>query len=830
MYLRPYKMSTFRQRGALLSELCPWVIMADEGIVLLKNGALSCSYEFIAPDLGSAAPAKFAAISNSFNNALLMLGDGWSVQFELQRELTGQYPGAKFSNLAGFMIERQREINFSYTQKHFENRYYMTFTKELPSEIEQKSAGLFYKRSALYESLDRGLIENEIKNFKMVTSKTADILASYMSVKRLGSNDLFGYLHSSVSLDWHKMALPDDCKLFLDQAVIDMSLENSMPLKLGDYYIPIIAVAAFPSMTMPAMFDALNRADIPLRWSTRFTTCSKDSALKRIEKAEKIFHSKRKSLGQWVMESLMHVESTRENSGAYAQESDSSRANAECTMGNIGFGDYCSNIMIWNKDYDKAEEDANYISGLVSSCGFTCLEETHNALQAFLSMQPGNVYANPRQLFVSSGNLSHVIPISSVWSGLKQNKFLSEISGEGRPQVICSTKYGIPYFLNFNHGDVGHHWVSGQTGAGKSTYLALCEVQWLKYPGAKVIIFDKDRSARNLTMCVGGTYIEPGNDDIAFQPLAELDTEEDQRWAAEFIECLLTEQHLDITATVRKAVFDTIKILASKKKETRDLTSFQQYCEGLYQNPSTGRNDITESLSPYVLGGQYGTLFDSRLTRLPFSFWTMIEMGTLMKMSQGAVAPALMFLFRQCEKLFDGKPVLLVLDEAWLFLKNPTFAAKIAEWLKVLRKSHVFVVFATQEINDAASCPIASTIISQCASKVYLADDQAETSMVHDSYVKFGLDESEIELIAKSQKKRDYFFKSPLGTRLFQLDLDTLQLGILTSSIEEQKMLDNIEREYGKNTGKPLVEQILKAKGIKYDYLLRGSNNAKKSA
>jgi len=828
MYKTPFKLSTFRNKGAELSSLCPWDIMADEGIVLLKNGALSCSYEFVAPDLGSSAPAKFAAIANSFNNALMQLGDGWAVQFELQRERTGRYPGSKFTNLAGFLIERQREVNFSFSQQHFENKYYMTFTKELPPELQQKGAGLFYKQSAIYDGLNKGLIVNEIKNFKTTASKTADILASYMQVKRLNSVELFTYLHTSVSLDWHKMALPDDYKLFLSQAITDMSLENSMPLKLGDYYTPIIAVNAFPSMTLPAMFDILNKAEVPLRWSTRFMVNSKQTALKRIVKMEKVFHGKRKSLGQWVMESTMHVESTRENSGANAQENDSSQANAQATMGNIGFGDYCSNVMIWDKDYDKAEDCANYISGLISSCGFTCIEETHNALHAFLSMQPGNVYANIRNMFVSTGNLSHVIPISSVWSGLKNNKFMNDICGESHPHVICSTKYGIPYFLNFNNGDVGHHWVSGQTGAGKSTYLALCEAQWLKYPGSKVIIFDKDRSARNLTMCVGGTYIEPGKDDISFQPLAEIDTEEEQRWGAEFIECLLTEQHLEITASVRKSVFDTIKVLSTKPKETRDLTSFQQYCN--YQNPSTQANDIADSLTPYVLGGQYGNLFDSRTTKLPISFWTMFEMGTLMKMSQGAVAPALMFLFKQCEKQFDGKPVLLVLDEAWLFLKNPVFAAKIAEWLKTLRKAHVFVVFATQEINDAANSPIASTIISQCASKVYLADDEAETSMVHDSYIKFGLEESEIELISKSQKKRDYFFKSPLGTRLFQLDLDALQLAILTCSIDEQKMLDDIEKKYGKNTGKPLVEPILQAKGIKYEHLLRGNNNEKKTA
>ncbi len=836
-YLSPYKLKNFRESGSLLTDLCPWVIMADEGIVLLKNGALAQSYEFTAPDLGSSSSAKIASAANMFNSTVMQLGEGWAVQFELQRRMSNEYPGSSFENTAGFFVERQREINFSYTAAHYENRYFLTLTYQLPPEIQQRSSGIFYRRGtargaaqgaaqgAVYDGLNKGLIDNEIKNFKMTTAKTVSVLQSCMRVDPLDSEQLFTFLHSSVSLDWHKMNLPEEYKLFLDRAVTDMDLETSIPLKLGEYYIPVLAVKAFPAMTIPAMFDALNKADTPLRWSTRFICYSKETALKRIDKAEKKFHSQRKSIGQWVLEATAKIQTTRENAGAHAQESDAQEARVECTMGNCGFGEYTSNVLVWDKDIDAAEDTAAYIAGLIGACGFSVKQETHNALQAFLSMQPGNVYANIRRLFVSTGNMSHVIPISSVWSGLKENLFTKEICGQGRPHVVCSTNYGIPFFLNLNNKDVGHHWVSGPTGAGKSTYLALLEIQWLKYPGAQVVIFDKGLSARCVTMCAGGIYLEPGKDSIAFQPLAELETPEQQRWAAEFIECLLVEQHVAVTALMRKTIFDTIKLLSSREDvESRTLTSFQGYsCD--YENPETKRNDIYDGLTPYVLGGQYGELFDSMTTNLPLSSWVMFEMQTLMAMSQGAVAPALLFLFRQCEKLFDGKPTLLILDEAWLFLKNSFFAAKITEWLKTLRKKHVFCVFAAQEIDDAAKSSIASTIISQCGSKVYLADDEAMTPMIHDAYLKFGLEEAEIALIgnpAKSRKKRDYFFKSPLGTRQFQLDLDRLQLAIMTNSPDDHKLLDEIEKKFGKNTGRPLVEEILKAKKVDYAHLIQG--------
>lgn len=141
----------------------------------------------------------------------------------------------------------------------------------------------------------------------------------------------------------------------------------------------------------------------------------------------------------------------------------------------------------------------------------------------------------------------------------------------------------------------------------------------------------------------------------------------------------------------------------------------------------------------------------------------------------------------------------------------------------MLRKKNVFVVFATQEIDDASKSEIASTLVSQCVTKIYLADEEALTPMNKEAYRKFGLEDSEINLLSKLQKKMDYFYKSSMGTRRFQLSLDELQLAILTCNSEEHKLLDKLEEKFGKNTGKELVEEILKAKGIEYKYLTDGN-------
>jgi type IV secretion system protein VirB4 len=485
--------------------------------------------------------------------------------------------------------------------------------------------------------------------------------------------------------------------------------------------------------------------------------------------------------------------------------------------------------MVWDANYQAAIEKARYIAGLVNSCGFNAKVETANAFNAFLSMQPGNAYANVRTRLrgggpvISSGNLSHVIPLSSIWSGMAHNDWTKECFDCASPLLICSTSSKIAFFLNLTVGDMGHTFVFGPAGAGKSTFLCLMESQFLKYRNANVIILDKDKSARSITMAAGGVYTEPGGEDVAFQPLRDLETEMDLSWAAEFIRLLLEMQGIATDATMSEAIAAALKqIRSDKAPERRTLSTFQQYVN--YTSPKTGLNEIRIGIQPYTINGEYGRIFDAEDTRLALSKWgrtrrvLMIEMGTLMKMGAQAVTPALMFLFRFIEKMYTkpngdptGDPTLLVLDEAWVFLDNDYFAKKIEEWLVTLRKKRVFCVFATQEVSKAANSKLRTTIVSQCLTKIYLADPNAQSAIVAEYYRFFGLEDNEIAALSHARMKRDYFYKSPRGSRLFELGLDEFQLALLSP---DHALLDELEKEYGRNSRKPLALEILKRKGV----------------
>jgi type IV secretion system protein VirB4 len=413
-----------------------------------------------------------------------------------------------------------------------------------------------------------------------------------------------------------------------------------------------------------------------------------------------------------------------------------------------------------------------------------------------------------------------------VWAGQRVNKHTGKVSGVETPHVTCSTAEGTPFFLNLNIDDVGHTTILGPTGAGKSTLLNLLEIQFFKYPESQVVVFDKGRSCRQSCLAVGGLFYEPAGGETdaqgkasgvaAFQPLRDLETDRDILDAMDFIESLFTVNNYTVTPPMRAAIKETLELLREKPVPTRTLTSFIHYVN--YLDPETKRPVFKDQMGDYLWdGGKYGKIFDARTSELSLDTrFLAIEMEALMNRGENCVAPALVYLFNLVEKKFDGRLTLLVMDEAWVFLKNETFADKIGEWLKVLRKKNVFVVFATQNVADLEDSPLKTTILQQCLTKIYLADPSASTPAMSDVYHAFGLTDAEIACLAAASMKRDYFYTSDLGRRMFQLDLGEITLGLIGGA--DHKALDALAKAAAR--GRPLCKAILKQKRLDYGGLL----------
>lgn len=819
----------FKEPQNQLKYVLPWSFIISPGICLLKNGALMTTYQVEYPDLEASSAPEIASMASLFNRSAMALAqnEGWALFFDVKRYKTKDYPAGDFSNLAGWLIDQRRAENYHKFGEHFTTEYYITFVYQLPSDIDSKTTGFFFKnKSKNQKSKNKEIkgnnlpkMQKEAEDFLDECEKVMGTLAVKLWIHRLTDSELFSYIKSTVSLNRQNLFYPEDTFFFLDNYLCDMDVQNSQPLKIGDYYAPVMGIMDFPNKTYPAIFDALNRTMTEFRWTTRFIPLSKEKSTKEAEKYQNRFYSARKSGMTLFTEMAMNVEIDKENKGALEMEAQASNIQGDIALGEYVLGYYTSNLMVWDKKLENAKLKARKLQQVVCSCGFSVKEETFNNTQAWLGMMPGNVYANIRRPLISTKNFSNIIPLSSAWQGLLHNDFTEETCGSSIPLCTCSTSYGTPFFLNLNVRDVGHTFVFGPTGAGKSTLLALLMASATKYKDANIVCIDKQLSSRAIMVGGGGIYIEPGKDEVAFQPLSELKSPdectpseytESLMWCQQFIEGLLAQQNIEITPEMSKVISETLRLISQKDKSRRTLTTFQQYAT--YSDPENGSNTIRIGLDPYCSGGQFGSIFDAEETTLPLSKLITIEMGSLMRLSEKAVAPALMYIFRYLEKLWNlptgsKQPLtFLFLDEAWLYLQHPIFAGFLQEWLRTLRKKKVFCIFATQEVAAAAKSSLSDTIAQQCLTKIYLADESATTPGLVESYRYFGLTDSEILALSNATMKRDYYFKNPNGCRMFTLDLDPFQLALISP---DHEMLDRIEAEHGRNTTEPLAFEIL---------------------
>jgi len=796
--LREYREPTHR-----LPDYLPWAAIVAPGVVLQKDAVLQKTLAFRGPDLASSSDSELISATARLNNALRRLGSGWALHIEAQRFEASDYPEGQWIHPAARLVDTERKRTFAAAGSHYESSYYITFSYRLPSTSRSRVAALFYDDPA--ETPDNPTaLTRDLEHFERTVAETADIMRGvFPEVGALTDDQTLTYLHSTISTHRHPVRAPET-PMYLDALLPDMALTpGDIPL-LGAHFIPTCTIAGFPAATQPGILDALNHLQIEYRWVTRFIAIDRTDARRILEKYRKQWWAKRKGLLTLLKEEASKQETALVNNAAGNKAADADAALQELGEDLVSFGYLTTTVTVWDEDLEAARRKQQAVAQVIQARGFTVRSESLNAFHAWLGSHPGNVNANVRRPLVHTVNLVHMIPISSVWAGDPENEHLRQVSGVGAPHIHCSTTGDTPFRLHLNVGDVGHTLILGPTGAGKSTLLGMLALQWLRYPGAQVILFDKDRSARAATLAVGGAIYEPGSTraPLAFQPLAHITDPAERAWASGFVQTLLTAQGVPVSHGMKAAIDSELTSLAAKTDPTqRTLTV-------LAHQLASHNRELAQALRPYTVKGHFGQIFDAAKDHLEPSFWTMIEMGPLMALGEAAVIPGLEYLFHRVEAQFDGRPTLLVLDEAWLFLSHPVFAGRLQAWLKTLRKKNVYVVFATQEVADATNRPeLLSTILSACHTKIFLPDEEALTPAMAAAYRSIGLTDAEVDILAKAQKKRDYYYRSVKGKRLFKLDLGPVALAFVGLSSEaDQRLLDHLVETRPSQVARALLE------------------------
>ena len=795
----------YNPRTERLADFLPWAALVAPGVVLNKDGSFQRSIRFRGPDLESATEAELVGAGARLNNVLRRLGSGWALCFEAERYAAPGYPNSAFPDPASWLVDREREAAFQglyglegsriTPREHFENSYTLTLIYMPPADQTAQAERALVEREDQEKARDW---RKELSGFTDETNRILDLLTAIMpEVEALDDADTLTYLHRSISTRRHAIT-PPITPLYLDALLPDEPLSGGIEPTLGSHHLRTLTVMGFPGATRPGMLDALNYIDFPYRWMTRFIALDKTDATKALTRLRRQWFNKRKSVTQLLRE-VMHNEPVQ----LLDSDADNKVEDADLALQALGgdlvaYGYLTTTVTVMDEDRRTADEKMRAIERVIHSAGFATIRESVNAVEAWLGSLPGHVYANVRQPLVSTLNLSHLLPLSSVWAGPERNEHLG-----GPPLVYGETSGSTPFRFSTHVGDVGHTLIVGPTGAGKSVLLALMALQFRRYPDAQIYIFDKGNSARACTLAMGGAHHALGLEgSLAFQPLRQIDGEAERSWASEWVAGLLAHQNLAITPELKETLWSALTSLASAPAAERTITGLSVLLQS---------NALKSALSPYSLDGAFGRMLDAAEDSLSLSDLQCFETETLMH-HPGAVMPVLTYLFHRLEERFDGRPTLLIIDEAWVFLDNPLFAARIREWLKVLRKKNVSVIFATQSLADIAACSIAPAIIESCPQRIFLPNDRAVEPQARGIYQGFGLNERQIEMIGRATPKRHYYLQSRRGNRLFELALGPVALAFAGASDQaSQGLIDRVRAEY---RPEQFASEFLKARGL----------------
>ncbi len=775
----------YRHRADRLADHLPWGLLVGPGIVLNKDGSFQRTARFRGPDLDSATEAELVGACARANNVLKRFGSGWALFFEAERREAAAYQDSDFPDAASWLVDCERRAAFMAEGAHFESHYYATFVWLPPADSSDAAGRSLVERPEGEKGRDWGCA---LATFVAETTRALDLLSGFMpEIAPLDDSETLTYLHGTISPYRHIVAVPDE-PIYLDALLTDTPLIGGLEPKLGNSHIRTLTVLGFPNMSRPAILDALNRQDFGYRWVTRFIALDKTEATKALTKLRRQWFNKRKSLTATLREVMYNQPAQLLDSDADNKVVDADLALQELGGDHVAFGYLTTTITVSDTDRARVEDKVRSVERIVNGLGFTCVRESVNAVEAWLSSLPGHAYANVRQPLIHTLNLAHLMPLSSVWAGPERNAHLG-----GPPLLTAQTGGSTPFRLSTHVGDVGHMLVVGPTGAGKSVLLALIALQFRRYQDAQVYIFDKGFSARAAVLAMGGAHHALGlgadaGETLAFQPLRRIDDATERSWAAEWIAALLAHENVTVTPEVKDSVWSALNSLASAPPDERTLTGLALLLQS---------NALRTALGAYTLEGPYGRLLDAAEQNLALADVQCFETEALMGQA-GVVAPVLTYLFHRLEERLDGRPTLLILDEAWIFLDHPLFAARIREWLKTLRKKNVAVLFATQSLADIATSSIAPAIIESCPQRILLPNDRAIEPQSRNAYARFGLNDRQIELVARATPKRQYYLQSARGNRLFELGLGPVALALCgTSDPVSQKQIDALVAEHG---------------------------------
>lgn len=555
-------------------------------------------------------------------------------------------------------------------------------------------------------------------------------------------------------LPWRRVSFGQDA--------VELSASGPTPRS----FVGIVSVKDYPAQTAPGMFDELLRLPFELTISQSFAFVERQASLSRMNLA------------------LRRMRSAEDE--ALSLRGELATAKDDVAAGRASFGEHHMTIAIRGASPAEVDEGVSEVQATLADLGAIAVREDIAVEPAFWAQFPANFRYIARRGLVSTRNFAGLAS--------SHNFPLGRASGNhwGDAVTLLETTAAGPYYFNFHQADLGNFTVIGPSGSGKTVVLNFLLAQARKF-APRIIFFDKDRGAELFIRAVGGSYdlLRPGIPS-GLNPLQLHDTPANRQFLIEWITLLAGVVSVEEAAQIK----DAIDANFLQPAEHRRLRHLVELFRGGHR-PHAG--DLFARLRPWWGEGEHAWLFDNArdLTDLDaatvgFDMTQILDTPTLR-------SPAMLYLFHRVEERLDGSPAIIVVDEGWKALDDDIFVRRIKDWEKTIRKRNGIVGFATQSAEDALTSRIASAIIEQAATQIFMANPKARAS----DYVEgFGLTAHEYDLVRSLPDSAHCFLiKHGSHSVVARLNLSGEHeiLTILSGREKSVRLFDEIRADQGDN-------------------------------
>jgi len=539
------------------------------------------------------------------------------------------------------------------------------------------------------------------------------------------------------------------------------ALEIRGPASRG--FASILGVKEYPDASRAGLLDSLLRVPHELVITESFAPIERQTARERIDLA------------------LRRLRSADE--GAATERAEMLAARDAVGAGQMSFGDHHLSLLVRSGSIETLETATADAAAALADIGAVAVREDVNLEPAFWAQFPGNEQYVVRRALISSSNAAAFISLHGFPMGRARGNHWGEAVS------VFETTSSTPFFFNFHEGDLGNFTIIGPSGSGKTVVMNFLAAQAQKF-SPRTVMFDKDRGSEIFLRALGGRYerITRGAP-TGFNPLRLPDTAVNRAFIRDWLS-VLVEATAEEEAVITKAIDE----IYAHGPELRRLRFLRDLLGG-GRRPQPG--DLPSRLDPWIFEGEHAWLFDNREDELDFANRVLgFDMTELLE-DRRLRTPVLLYLFHRIEQTLDGSPTMILIDEAWKALDDPMFAARIRNWMKTLRKRNAMIGFATQSAADALDSSIASAIVEQTATAIFMPNTKAR----EEHYCKgFGLSVQEFEFI-RSLPAHSHCFLVRQANRsvVVRLDLNGMPdlLTVLSGRESSVRRLDDIRAAVG---------------------------------